>query len=138
MRHLYINSGGKMEELLQQLVELENQCARAFNRRDIDEILKHFAADISGFSSTKHERFSGKNELRETFEYYLSEAEDVSFEIMNPAVMKIQDTAIMSFYWMVTLKSGTTKKEIPGRGTHAYKKQGDTWQIVHEHFSRAH
>ena len=35
-----------MEELLQQLVELENKCAQAFNRKDIDEIEKSYIADL--------------------------------------------------------------------------------------------
>ncbi len=108
------------------------------NKKDIPAILRYFSDEISGFSSTYHDRFQGKEELRKTFEYYLSEAEQVSYEIMEPSVTEAGDTAILSFYWRVTLKTGKKRLEIPGRGTHVYYRQKGNWLIIHEHFSRAH
>lgn len=127
-----------MSNLLNELVDIEKKCAESFNKKDISTILTYFSDDISGFSSTYHDRFQGKDELRKTFEYYLSEAEQVTYEIMEPSVTVAGDTAILSFYWRVTLKTGKRRLEIPGRGTHVYHRQMGKWLIVHEHFSRAH
>jgi ketosteroid isomerase-like protein len=109
-----------------------------FNKRDLDELLKNFSENISGFSSTEHDRFQGQAELKKTFEYYLAEADNVTFEIMNPVATDLNEIAILSFYWRVTLLHGNKRVEIPGRGTHVYLKKNGTWKIIHEHFSRAH
>jgi ketosteroid isomerase-like protein len=127
-----------MQEILSQLVGIEEQCATAFNKKNLSEILDYFHEDISGFSSTEHDRFQGKDELKKTFEYYLTEAESVTYDILDPRVSQFNDIAILSFYWRVTLRSGSKRLEIPGRGTHVFHKVNDQWKIVHEHFSRAH
>ncbi|MFZ0389001.1 MAG: nuclear transport factor 2 family protein [Calditrichia bacterium] len=127
-----------MDEILKKLVNIEKSYAEAFNQKDIDTILDYFDPDISGFSSTRHKRFNGKEELRKTFEYYMSEADDVRFEISEPEVSRFGDIGILNFYWKVLLKNGSKSQEIPGRGTHVYQKSGDSWHIVHEHFSKAH
>jgi len=127
-----------MHQILNELVEIEKKCAEAFNKKDLPAILGYFSADISGFSSTDHDRFQGKDELRQTFQYYLAEAETVTYEILDPSITEAGDTAILSFYWRVTLKTGKKRIEIPGRGSHVYHRQGGKWLIVHEHFSRVH
>lgn len=127
-----------MENILNELVNIEHACARAFNQKNIPKILDYFDADISGFSSTAHDRFHGKDELQKTFEYYISEAEEVTFDIMEPELALFGEFAVLSFYWKVTLKSGAKETEIPGRGTHVYQRKNGKWKIVHEHFSRAH
>jgi ketosteroid isomerase-like protein len=127
-----------MTQILDELMGIEEACSKSFNKKDVQAILKYFSDDISGFSSTSHDRFQGKTELGKTFEYYLSEAETVSYELFDPTVSQFGDTAILSFYWRVTLKSGNKRFEIPGRGTHVFHKISGEWQIIHEHFSRAH
>jgi ketosteroid isomerase-like protein len=127
-----------MANLLNDLIAIEENCAKLFNKRDLDELLKNFSENISGFSSTEHDRFQGQAELKKTFEYYLAEADNVTFEIMNPVATDLNEIAILSFYWRVTLLHGNKRVEIPGRGTHVYLKKNGTWKIIHEHFSRAH
>ncbi|MEJ2636906.1 MAG: nuclear transport factor 2 family protein [Calditrichia bacterium] len=127
-----------MEKLLKSLVAIEEACAEAFNKNAVNRILEYFDTDISGFSSTTHDRFQGKDELRKTFEYYLAEADNSTYEIMEPEIMQFGDIAVLSFYWKVKLERGGKVKEVPGRGTHVYRRSGDEWKIVHEHFSRSH
>ena len=127
-----------MSDLLKDLLAIEQACADAFNQRHPDKILNYFSEEIAGFSSTRHDRFHGKDELRKTIEFYLSEAGEVSFDISEPEVQSLGDVAVLSFYWRVTLRSGEKETVIPGRGSHVYKKEGGDWKIVHEHFSRAH
>lgn len=127
-----------MSDLLKELVAIEKACAHSFNQKDLGGLLSHFSDQISGFSSTEHDRFKGKDELRKTFEYYLSEADTVTYEIMDPLTRDFGNIAILSFYWRVTLISGNKRVEIPGRGTHVFERAGAKWKIVHEHFSRTH
>ncbi len=127
-----------MTSILKELVDIEKKCAEAFNQKNIKAIMEYFSEEISGFSSTEHDRFQGKKELKKTFEYYLGEAQTVTYDIIDPSVSQFGETSILSFYWRVTLVTGKKRVEIPGRGTHVYHHIKGNWKIVHEHFSRAH
>ncbi|MDZ7374900.1 MAG: nuclear transport factor 2 family protein [candidate division KSB1 bacterium] len=127
-----------MADVEQHLVELEQRQVEAFNRRAIDEVLAHFDPALVGFSSTRHDRLHGLEDLRKTFHYYLDQAEEVSYEIQDPEVVVYGDVAIVTFYWVVRLTDGGRTRSVRGRGTHVYLRRNDSWKVVHEHFSRAH
>jgi ketosteroid isomerase-like protein len=127
---------GKNKE---KIIKIEKNCAKWFNRGELEKILNHFDKNIFGFSSTKHEKFYGKEELQKTFEYYLSEGEELEFTLKDLQVDLItKSLAICTFYWQVTLRAGSKVTEIPGRASHVYHKTKGNWKIVHEHFSKAH
>lgn len=127
-----------MEDIKDLILSLEQQQVEAFNKGDVDEILSFFNTDIVGFSSTKHDRFAGLEGLRGTFEYYLQKTTKLEYSISDPSVQVLGDTAILSFYWLVVMTFGKTRREVQGRGSHVYRKENGDWKIVHEHFSRAH
>ena len=127
-----------MKPISPEIIELEEKQVAAFNEGNIDKILEFFYPDIVGFSSTKHGRISGLQAMRETFEYYLHEAEKIEYSISEPTVQVFGDSAILTYYWFVKLIDGNKKQEIKGRGSHVYARIDGNWKIVHEHFSRAH
>ena len=127
-----------MEDIKNFILSLEREQVEAFNRGDVDKILSFFSPDINGFSSTKHDRFRGLEELRGTFGYYLQKTSKLEYSISDPTVQIYGDTAILSFYWLVAMTFGKTRREVQGRGSHVYRKMNGNWKIVHEHFSRAH
>ena len=127
-----------MGDILKELMSVEQSCADAFNQAKVQDILAYFSDEISGFSSTSHQRFNGKSDLEKTFDYYLSEAEKVTFELSEPRAIDLGDMAILDFYWVVTLITGEKKSEINGRGSHVYQRTNGEWKIIYEHFSRAH
>ncbi len=127
-----------MEELKKTLVDLEKAQAKAFNQGNVKAILEYFDKDLVGFSSTRHARLKGLRALRQTIEYYLSQADKVDFKISQPQVQAFGDVAVVSFYWAVTLYKKGKPRVIEGRGTHVYAKRDGDWKVVHEHFSRAH
>jgi len=127
-----------MEEVARQLIEMEEQAARAFNRGDLDTILTFFhPQEFSGFSSTKYDRIHGLRELRKTFEFYLGEAEGVHYAISKPEVQLYGGAAVVTFYWEVRLRGKKLRETLHGRATHVYIEQEDRWRVVHEHFSKA-
>ena len=127
-----------MESAKQEILDLEDQQVDAFNEGDMVKLLSFFDADLTGFSSTRHMRLASLNELKDTFEYYLSKASKIEYSISDPGVTILGDTAILTFYWTVRAKEGRKMRPIEGRGTHVYTRRGETWKIVHEHFSRTH
>ena len=127
-----------MEGIDSLILSLEQEQVEAFNRGDIDKILSYFDPDIVGFSSTRHDRFVGLEDLRKTFEYYLQKTSRLEYSIQDPSVQVFEDTAILSFCWLAVMVFGKTRREVQGRGSHVYRKINGDWKIVHEHFSRAH
>lgn len=127
-----------MEGIKQEILRLEEELVAAFNVGDIDAVLTAFDSDLTGFSSTQHMRLASLNELRKTFEYYLTQSSKVDYIISDPQVDVYGETAVITFYWTVRIRNGKNRRPIEGRGTHVFAKKDDGWKIVHEHFSRAH
>ena len=119
----------------QQILRLEREQARAFNRGDVAGAVKMFDRSFVGFSSTKHERIRGLAALADTFRYYLRLAPKLRYRIEQPHIHASDDTVVATFYWRVALGKG---REVRGRGTHVFARKGREWRVVHEHFSRAH
>jgi uncharacterized protein (TIGR02246 family) len=127
-----------MTKIERAILDVEKKQAAAFNQGDLKAILESFAPTVVCFSSTQHERVTGRAAMRRTFEYYLKQAEKVQYKITEPVIQIHGDTAIVSFYWTATLTSGSKRQTIEGRGSHVMRHHKGSWQIVHEHFSRAH
>lgn len=126
-----------MEEIPEKIINIEQAIAEAFNRRDLDAILQYFDENLVLFSSTKHERLHGKDALRNTFAYYLEQAQVMDFELDEIEVHIFEPVAVSTFYWSIYLESDGREQEIAGRGSHVFVQRNGDWKIVHEHFSRA-
>ena len=128
-----------MGAIEKQILEIEKKMVGAYNQGNIEEIVECFDSDVIGFSSTRHERLMGLDDMRETFLYYSKETDSLEFSITSPLIKIASDeSAVMTFYWLVVMVSGKKRREIHGRGTHVFAKRGNDWKVVHEHFSRAH
>lgn len=128
-----------MGAIEKQILEIEKKMVDAYNQGKIEDVVKYFDSDVIGFSSTRHERLMGLDDMRETFLYYSKEADSLEFSITSPLIkVDGDDSAVMTFYWLVVMVSGKKRREIHGRGTHVFAKRGNDWKVVHEHFSRAH
>lgn len=118
-----------------QILRLEREHAAAFNAGDIRGATRMFAPRFVGFSSTKHARIQGITALANTFRFYLKRSPKMKYAIQQPKVAVNGSMAVATFYWKVTAGRG---QAIRGRGTHVFARKGRAWQVVHEHFSRAH
>jgi ketosteroid isomerase-like protein len=127
-----------MATAMQMVLGIERAMARDFNAGKIAQVLGHFHPRVVGFSSTRQERIAGRSAMRKTFNYYHQATSRMKYQISELLVQVFDDTAIATFYWTVELGAGHPRHVIRGRGTHVFAQQGGKWQIVHEHFSRAH
>jgi len=117
------------------ILRMEREQARAINRGDIRAATRMFDRSFVGFSSTQHKRIRGLAALARTFRYYLRHAPGMRYHIAQPQVHSSGATAVATFYWDVALGR---KRIVHGRGTHVFARKGNSWRVVHEHFSRAH
>ncbi len=124
-----------MASVEREILRLEQQQARDFNRHDLGALLEPFGTGFLGFSSTRHKRVAGRSELAGTFRHYFDRSPHAQYRINQPRVQVFGDVAVASFYWTVTL---SPRRKVEGRGSHVYAKRGGGWKIVHEHFSKAH
>jgi ketosteroid isomerase-like protein len=122
----------------QAILRIEKAMVRDFNAGRIDELLGHFHPRVSGFSSTRQERISGRAAMRKTFSYYSQASARMKYQIAGPQVQVFRDMAVATFYWTVELGAGRPRHVIRGRGSHVFARRDGQWLIVHEHFSRAH
>lgn len=127
-----------MENIRKKLLAIEEEMVVAYNEGDFDKFLYYFDEEMIGFSSTAQNRLGGLEELKKTMEFYYNQSEISEYQISSPVVQVFDGFAIVSFYWNVSMINGTDRKEINGRGSHVFTKQGDHWKIVHEHFSKTH
>ena len=118
-----------------QILELEREQARAYNRGNVGAAMRMFDKGFVGFSSIRHKRIRGLGALKKTFLYYLRRAPKMTYHVQQLQVHVSGGTAVATFYWKVGLGKGRT---VHGRGTHVFARQGKNWRVVHEHFSRAH
>lgn len=119
----------------QEILQLERRQVRDVNARRLQRVLEDFDPAFVGFSSTRHARIRGRRALARTFRYYFRRARRLGYRIAQARVQVFGDTAIATFYWTVSLGRG---RSVRGRATHVFRHQRRRWQIVHEHFSRAH
>jgi ketosteroid isomerase-like protein len=129
---------GPMASAQQAVLAIEREMVRDFNAGKIENLLSHFHPRVVGFSSTRQQRISGRAAMRRTFEYYKHASSRMKYSIAKPLVQTFGDTAVVTFNWTVELGEGRPRHAIRGRGSHVFVNSGDKWQIVHEHFSRAH
>ncbi|MEA3445390.1 MAG: nuclear transport factor 2 family protein [Bacteroidota bacterium] len=127
-----------MKEIEKIIIEKEEQMVEAYNKGDIKAVMAFFDTDVVVFSSTMLERIGGLNEFQKTFEFYNKQTSEMEYFIFSPIVQEFGDTVLISFYWVVALIDGSSRKEMNGRGSHLFVKKDNDWKIVHEHFSRAH
>lgn len=130
----------KFVEIEQEIKRIEQGHVDAYNIPDLDKVLSYFSDDIRGFSSTQNERYHGREALRKTFEYYLQKSTRIYYEMSDLEIQVLAggETALATFYWKTAPIEGDEEDIITGRATHVLERHNGQWQIVHEHFSRAH
>lgn len=127
-----------IKNLTKEIQKIEENMATAFNQRKVEKVLSFIDPNFIGFSSTTHDRIQGLDGFRKTIEYYLDESERVEYSVSDIQVNEFDPLAIATFHWVVVIYRGSHKHEIPGRGTHVFRRTDGGLKIIHEHFSRAH
>lgn len=127
-----------MASAVQSILAIEKELMRDFNAGKIGRLLAHFHPGITGFSSTRQDRISGRSAMKKTFDYYRLASSRMKYAVKSPRVQVFETTAVATFYWTVELGAGRPRHTIRGRGSHVFVRQRGKWWIVHEHFSRAH
>ena len=103
---------------------------------DLDRIMAHYDDNVVAFDAIASLQFVGAAAYREHWAQCLQFMGEGSIVLHSVTVRASDDLAVAWFIDRCTgpneqgeMESGYT------RGTACYQRHGDTWKIVHEHFS---
>lgn len=117
--------------------ELVEQWAEAARRADLERIMAHYAPDVVAFDAILRVQFQGVDAYREHWQACLAMCP-------NPMILEIHDLQVTVSgdvaYSHNLARCGAreadgTEKTSWMRATFGYRKTGDRWRIVHEHWS---
>ena len=139
---LTVSASGEVDE---ELLAIGPKFEQAFERGDLeafealywhDEGLTVFWPDAdSGFRFDGWKQFQG---CLQRFLYYISQFPPgtVNMELRQPSIQMMEDVAILTAYWIITIPMPDGTMEVmQGRTTLVCKKIEGKWLIIHEHES---
>lgn len=107
----------------------------AVRTKKLEGIAAFFADDASLFHDGQAYRLRGKQAIMQDFESWLAQTSIRSYQISDPQVRVLGDTAILTYYF--TESRVTAGKEFAegGKITVIFTKQDGTWRALHQHVS---
>ena len=117
--------------------ELTNEWERAVCAKDLDRIMAQYATDVLAFDAVGPLQFKGAEAYRQHWQNCFEFCQgDGFFEISELGIHASADLAYSHF---LNHCGGTNEKgEMQTgwmRGSRCWRRQGNDWKVVHEHFS---
>jgi ketosteroid isomerase-like protein len=116
--------------------KLLDQYARAFRERDLETMMKLYSSDVVAFDMMPPLKYDGVSSYREAWQKGLEMMGKVDeYETRD---LKIAIDGSVAFSHCLNRVSSTGEKgpmDAWCRWTCCFRKQGDDWKIVHEHYS---
>ncbi|MEZ5289781.1 MAG: DUF4440 domain-containing protein [Vicinamibacterales bacterium] len=120
-----------------EIIGLERAALERWGRGDPDGYLSIMAADVTYFDPTTERRIDGRAALRTLFDPIWGKVAIERSEMLNPAVVASDDTALLTFNLVShggQLADGP-KADVRWNCSEIYRKIEGRWLIVHSHWS---
>ena len=119
-------------ELAKQIIELEENALRRWCKGDPSGFLELSANDVVYFDPFINRRIDGLSALAAHYEPLRGSINAEKFELINPCVQVIGETAVLSFNF-----ESRNGDETPSRWncTEVYRYADGCWQIIQTHWS---
>ncbi len=119
----------------QRIIQIERDAWEALRSKDLAAIGTYFAEDVSIFEYDQAYRIQGKAEVLRGIETWLADSTIRTYQILDPKVQVLGDTAILSYYFTDAVVTGGREMPHSGKLTVVFVKQGGAWKALHEHVS---
>ncbi len=120
------------------ILALERAALDRWNKGDVEGCIELYADDLTYFDPITETRLDGLPAVAEHFRAFFAGKIDIPrYEIRNPRVVTDGDLAVLS-YNLVNYVRGPDGAETlgtPWNSTQVYRRTGDTWRVVHVHWS---
>lgn len=120
---------------VQAILQGERNGWEAVKNKQPQALTDYFAEDASFFDETQAYRVKGKAEILNALESWLRQSELRAYQILDPQVQVLGDTALLTYYFTEAGVSGGKEYSTAGKISVVFVKQGNTWKAMHEHRS---
>jgi ketosteroid isomerase-like protein len=117
------------------IVEIERSAWEALKNGQPERLADYFTDDASMFNSDQAYRVRGKAELLRGVQSWLQTTSVRSYQILDPQVQVMGDSALLTYYYTLSLASSGRDLTQGGKASVVFVKQGGTWRALHEHVS---
>jgi ketosteroid isomerase-like protein len=120
------------DPIVQKLLELENAALVRWCNGDPSGFLEISAPDVVYFDPFIEQRIDGLASLSQYYESIRGKVAADRFEILNPAVQRSSDLAVLTFNFV---SYGANKFELRWNCTEVYRREAAGWRIIQTHWS---
>lgn len=130
------NEAARAEEVARAVIAREKASTEAWRRKDKNFFATFMADDATYFGAMNpYLETDPKANFLPKFEQMTEMFKMVDFQMYNPRVQVYGDIAILTYNSASTVNMGGRVINYTGKMTSVYRKQGDTWRVVHAHES---
>jgi ketosteroid isomerase-like protein len=119
----------------QAVIQVERAAWEALKSKDLNALSDYFSENASRFSQGQAYRTSGRADLLRELENWISQGELRSYQMLDPQVEVVGDTAVLTYYFTVAEVRGGKDYKRAGKVSLVFVKQGGKWRVLHEHVS---
>lgn len=126
----------RAEEVARAVIAREKASAEAWRRKDKNFFATFMADDATYFGAMNpYLETDPKENFLPKFEQYAEMFKILDTQMYNPRVQVYGDIAILTYNSASTINMGGRVINYTGKVTSVYRRQGDTWRVVHGHES---
>jgi ketosteroid isomerase-like protein len=122
----------------QKILDIERNAWEALRSKQLAALENYFADDASVFIEGSAYRLSGKASLVRGLAAYTETTDLRSFQMLEPQVQLLGDTAVLTYYFTERGSSGGKEFSDAGKISIVFVKQDGGWRALHEHRSINH
>ena len=122
---------GQEDATSREILALERKAMDGFQAGNPDPCLALMDPEISYFHVVTDKRIDGLPALKTLFDAYRGRPLFDSYELADPKVQMMGDTAVLTYILVRHLGSDTTR----WNATEVYQRKGNGWRIIHSHWS---
>ncbi|HUU14476.1 MAG TPA: nuclear transport factor 2 family protein [Terriglobia bacterium] len=128
-------TGSALQAEADAILNIERDAWEAAKNKNLDALSDYFAEDASMFGEGQAYRVRGKADLMRAMEAWISQRDLLSYQMLDPQVQVVGNTALLTYYFSVTGTSGGKNFTRSGKISMVYVKQDGKWRVLHEHSS---
>jgi uncharacterized protein (TIGR02246 family) len=128
-------TGAAMQAETDAILNIERDAWEAVKNKNLDALSDYFTEDASMFGEGQAYRIRGKADLMRAMEAWISQTDLTSYQMLDPQVQVLGNTALLTYYFSVAGTSGGKNFTQSGKISMVYVKQDGKWRVLHEHSS---
>ena len=119
----------------QAIIKMERDAWEAYKNKQVKAFNDYYADDASAFSDEQAYRVRGKADIIRGLEASMKQGDLLSYQILDPQVQVLGDTALLTYYYTETAMKGGKSSNNAGKITVVFVKQGGKWRALHDHIA---